>query len=323
MDDSRLKYFFRLYAKRPDGRLGSPYMTIGEPHQIGKRAVADGDNPYLTNNRSANTSVLYNGKISPADYGGDNHYGFSMIGKVMPNISVWGTEFSSPHEDMYGDELEAYDRSVDALVPESFKDKHEFEKYYCDGETNDYDYLTNRYYPVSERLDGLRRAGAIPDVPGLATLSKDNLDFDSDRAWDDLIGVADDYNKHLLNEDGTNGGSVFLVGAPEDKILDVGTAVEKGYDLQRDNPNEIVSAEIIPVKELPDYAKAAERYRGIRDKGASGKDAFYDTFQLEPGEIGSDENIKYIYKDMSNAYNAICDRNSILDGLTQGGRRWL
>ena len=319
MSDDKLKYFFRLYAKRPDGRLGSPYMTIGEPHEFGKRAVAE--EPYLTKHKSTNTSALYDGRVRPADYGGDDHYGFSMVGKIMPNISVWGTDIASPHEVMYDDELEAYNKSVDALVPESFKDRHELAKYYIDGETNDYEYLTNRYYPVSERLHGLKHAGVIPDTPGLATLPKGSLDFDSDQAWDSLIETTGDYNRYL-NEDDT-GSNVFLVGAPEDKIIDVGTAVEKGYDLQRDNPNEIVSAEIIPVKEIPGYGEAAEKYRGIRDKGASGMDAFYDTFKLEPGEIGSDENIKYIYKDMSNAYNAMCDRKSILDGLTQGGRRWL
>lgn len=319
MSDDKLKYFFRMYAKRPDGGLGSPFMTVGEPHEFGKRAVAE--EPYLTKHKTTNTSVLYDGRVRPADYGGDDHYGFSMIGKIIPNVSVWGTDIVSPHDVMYDDELEAYNKSVDALVPESFKGKHELAKYYIDGETNDYEYLTNRYYPVSERLHGLKHVGVIPDTPGLATLSKGSLDFDSDQAWDSLIEAAGDYNRYL-NEDDTD-SSVFLVGAPEDKIIDVGTAVEKGYDLQRDNPNEIVSAEIIPVKEIPGYGEAAEKYRGIRDKGASGMDAFYDTFKLEPGEIGSDENIKYIYKDMSNAYNAMCDRKSILDGLTQGGRRWL
>ena len=320
MSDDKLKYFFRSYIKHPDGRLGPPIVPIGEPHEIGKRAVAP-EEPYFTDIKGEDTSILYNGRVHPVKYGGDNHYGFSMLGKIMPNVSIWENGYPIPRDTLSGDELEAYNKDIDALVPESFKDRHELAKYYIDGETNDYEYLTNRYYPVSERLHGLKHAGVIPDTPGLVSLSKGSLDFDSDQAWDDLVEDTAGYN-NFREEDGEDGG-IFLVGAPEDKILDVGTTIEKGYDVQRDSPNEIVSTEIIPVKEIPNYSEAAEKYKGLRGKGASGMDAFYDTFKLEPGEIGSDENIKYIYKDMSNAYNAMCDRKSILDGLTQGGRRWL
>ena len=312
------KYLFRIYLANDKGNLYSPYMPSSDYHRIGESYKAqDTDEAIMP---SDTVSIFHNGKVSngPLD---SRHYGFSAIGRIKPGYSIYGNPYTRADEVLSDDELQKYRQSINKLVPEYFKNTTEFSRNYADGETNDYEYLTNPLYDTREVFDRLHRGNVITKAPTLASPGRDVVDFDSDTAWDDMIYTVRD--THNAFEDGRPLKSTAVLAAtPEDKLVSVDDAINNQYDVQRDYPEELVTSEIIPVKQI-DINKSSEDYANLRKKGASGKDAFFDTFRLDPTDVLSDEDKKYIYKDMSNAYNAICDRKSILDGLTQGGRRWL
>ena len=229
------KYLFRIYLTNDKGKLYSPYMTSDKYHKIGESyKTQDTDEDVMS---SDSVSIFHNGKVSKAPLD-SRHYGFSTIGRIKPGYSIYGNVIVGADEMLSDAELQKYRKSVNKLVPEYFKNTTEFSRSYADGETNDYEYLTNPLYNTSEVFDSLHKSNVIPKVPILASPDKDVIDFDSDTTWDDMVYIVRDiYNENHTAEDGLNLKSTAVLAAtPEDKLISVDDAVKNQYALQRDYP---------------------------------------------------------------------------------------
>lgn len=338
-DDDR--YFFRVYLNDGNGNLYSPYVgsdstrTPERRQFMGSEYVAPepDEDPELVNPRDT-VSVWHKGRVHPGvrDY---RHAGFSMIGRLHPDYSLYGDSMD-PFEyavDGYGG-IDGLGDDIRAAVPESARHTRELARYYADGEDNDWDYLHNRMYGNSELLNGLRQlAGDKDRDKGVTsgTLSGRAIGFDSDDSYDSMIdntrlvlntvGGYDEYDGDTPYKD-SEGHQLkvvpTIVAAPEKSLISVDDALEKKYDMDRDFPNEWLSMRMTP-KDAVDR-KAFDRYSELREKGASGRDAFGDSFDLDPDLSWSDEAVKDIRKDMSDEYGKWCDRQSICGGLKELGQ---
>ena len=335
------RYFFRVYLHDGNGNLYSPY--VGDEHtrtperrqHMGEEYVAPEpeEDPGQVNPRDR-VKVWHKGKIHPGvhDY---RHAGFSMVGRLHPEYSL------------YGDNLDPFEDAVDgyagidglgddlrAAVPESAKHTRELESAYADGEQNDWEYLTNPVYANTEVMYGLRKLLGDSNLGmgvSTGTLSGRAVGFDSDDSYDSMV----DNTKLVMNAVGADvfgGGDTpykdseghllkvvpTIVAAPEKSLISVDDALRKQYDMDRDFPNEWLSMRMTP-KDAVD-GKAFDRYSELRGKGASGRDAFGDSFNLDPDVTWSDEAVKDIRKDMSDEYGKWCDRQSICSGLKELGQ---
>ena len=58
----------------------------------------------------------------------------------------------------------------------------------------------------------------------------------------------------------------------------------------------------------------------LRDKGASGKEAFAESFKIEPGQVISDEQLKNIYKDICFFVDSKNKRKNIINAIKELGQ---
>ena len=315
------KYFFRVYNKDANGNFFSPYTFDKINVDTGKRIQ---DNTDITKYPIGKDSVwlsdntgVHEAKLEAP------HYGFSVIGKITPDKSIWGGYLQDLYESVNNKEDTVLRNRIKNLLPDSTKHTNILKNSYADDETNDYEYFTNDIYNTEELFNSLHKAGIVNGVPVIGTFGKDDIDFDSDEAYDNLMYAVNMYTADPFDKQDDVSKSLFLVAAPEDKILSAQDAIKNNLSIQRDMPEELIATEITPIKEYADVHNAIRGYNHAKKKGASAKDAFFDAFKLDPAMIGSDRDIKYIYKDMSNAYNDIQSKrrlhNNIVNGLLAGG----
>lgn len=323
------KYLFRVYKFNSNGDIVSPYLN---GHELGKqkgfgRTEADYGSSEDVGNEFGN--VWHNGLVIPKS---TLHSGFSAIGKIDPRYSIWSDEYTLDDTDFDSEEpLEAFMKELDEKVPDFTKESQMFKSLYRGDETNDYDFLMSHKYRPSNRVkyiaQVLGQKGA-DDIRGY-TLSPKYFDFDSDDVWDSLVEDIDIYDTFGMNplkpfsgirEDTDDDLRVILATTPEDKLISTNEAINKGYTLQRDFPSELVTHEITPLREFSEYPEAYKNYRNARRKGATGRDAFAESFKLDPTDIVSDENKKHIYKDIVKWYGDYNTRNNLLKGIRGFGQ---
>jgi hypothetical protein len=305
------KYLFRVYHFDDKGNMKSPFVERGNPKGFGITEKAEGTQDDIGN---VFGNLFHKGKLYQKAF---PHYGFSAIGKIDPRFSIWFGEDAGDFDD---EVLEAINKEISSRIPEEMKDKQDLKAYYKLGEKNDYDFLTNERYAPRDRVK--RLTGNVWGANSF-TLSPEYLDFDSDNAWDDLVEDIDIYDTHHIKNPlfgAEEGDKVVLVTAPEDKLISVDDVVKNGLTQQRDFPSEIVSSEVTPVRELNEYPDARSKYYALRNKGATGKEAFADSFKISPTDIVSDENMKSIYKDMCYFINGSRRKDNILKGIKELGQ---
>lgn len=282
------KYLFRLYHIDKQGNIFSPFLS-GHTSGFDNTEVASGTRDDVGNDFG---NLWHKGKLYKKN---SKHFGFSAFGKVDPRYSI----FSS--SDLTSDELvDAVQNEISKYVPEHARNTNLLKEYYRDNETNDYDFLTSHKYAPNKRTGYISKFNGDNGSADLFTISPELFDFDSDSVWDDFVYDIDMYDTfNLLHvNDTSNGDRVVLVTTPEDKIISVDELVNNGYTQQRDFPSELVTSEVIPLREFSEYPTAIKNYEKLRNKGASGTEAFGESFKIEPKDIVSDEQLKGIYKDM-------------------------
>ena len=306
------KYLFRVYHMGNNGEIFSPFLS-GDAKRFGKTEKAQGVRNDIGNEFG---SLWHKGKIYPKN---NRHFGFSAFGKVDPRYSV----FSDDDFDFDNDELlEAVHNSITKYVPEEAHGQKTLEKYYADGEKDDFEFLTNHTYSPRERTNYLSKFSGKNDTAQHFTISPEFFNFDSDSVWDDLVYDIDTYDTFHRMHPGMpdEGDRVVLVTTPESKIISVDDMINNGYTQQRDFPSEIVTSELTPIREFSEYPKAAANYDKLRDKGASGPEAFAESFKIEPKQIASDEQLKNIYKDLCYCADGNRKRTSIIKGIKELGQ---
>lgn len=282
------RYLFRLYHVDKQGNIFSPFLS-GHTGGFGNTEVASGTRDDVGNDFG---NLWHKGQLYKRN---PKHFGFSAFGKVDPRYSI----FSS--SDLVTDELlNAVQNEITRYVPERAKDTNVLKEYYRDNENNDYDFLTSHKYAPSKRTGYISKFNGGNDSADLFTISPEFFDFNSDTVWDDFVYDIDMYDTfNLLHvNDTSNGDKVMLVTTPEDKIVSVDELIKNGYTQQRDFPSELITSEVTPLREFSEYPTAIKNYEKLRSKGASGPEAFGESFKIEPKDIVSDEQLKGIYKDM-------------------------
>jgi len=304
------KHVFRLYAVdgdslySPYGYSEEPQTTLGMPHKA-KETLPDHD-------MTANGRLLHKGKIYPRS---NMHYGFSVIGRPDPRYSIYTVD--NPFADTSDTVLEAMDNEITSHVPESAKESHSLSHMYADGEKNDYEYLTNRLYSQRERLSGLSTY-LTGDEKGVTHMTIDPkwLNFDSDETWDNFVDTLYRYSDdNRAFDGGRDDVRMFLASVPESKLLSIDDVVNKGLTFQRDWPEELVTSEVTPIKDIGDMEAAYTKYTDSRRKGAKADDAFGEAFKIAPSSVISDALKKNIYKDMSSCYHAKRKQLNLLKGI--------
>lgn len=307
------KYLFRVYHFNDKGEMQSPFLS-SHTGRFGQAEVAEGRQ---RDNNNEFDSLWHKGREYKKNY---DHYGFSAIGKVDPRYSI----FSSDNGDLDDPEvLDAVHNEITKYVPESAKGQTRFKDQYAEDEKDDWQFLTNRAYSPLERTQYLSEMNGGKDGgASMFTISPELFNFDSDNVWDNFVDDIDMYDTfHRLHPNMPDEGDrVVLATAPENKIISVDDLVKNGYTQQRDFPSEIVTSEITPVRVLSEYPKAAANYFSARNKGATGPEAFSDSFKIEPKKIVSDEQLKNIYKDMCFFVGSRNRRSNILKGLKEFGQ---
>lgn len=177
------------------------------------------------------------------------------------------------------------------------------------------------------------RAAELADE-GVIGLIPDNFKSSLDRFMARINEYADyTDSKGYYDEDDPNSGwdektighrSPFIVTVPEDALLKSGDIYYNGKDTPaiRDNEHELITSRLTPVRELPNFKAAYDKYRQLREDGAKDTDAFYDTMELEPDEVLSDAEKKDIYRSMARQYNNRRRLGNITAALTTGDNRW-
>lgn len=303
------KYLFRVYHIGKNGEIFSPFLS-GDAKGLGKTEIAQGTRDDVGNEFG---SLFHKGKVYPKNM---KHFGFSAFGKVDPKYSVFSGE------DIDDDLLDAVQKSITKYVPQEAHGKRMLERFYADDEKDDFEFLTNHLYDPRERTNYLSKFNGSNDTAQHFTIEPEFFNFDSDQTWDDLVYDIDTYDTfHRLHPGMPDEGDrVVLVTTPESKIISVDNMVKNGYTQQRDFPSEIVTSELTPIREFSEYPKAADNYEKLRDKGASGPEAFAESFKIEPKQIASDEQLKDIYKDLCYCADGNRKRMSIIKGIKELGQ---
>lgn len=306
------KYLFRVYHFDENGDIVSPFVNDGTSEKgFGKKEEDYGVTDDLGNSFG---NLWHKGKTYKAS---GRHQGFSAIGKVDPKLSIYNTDY-----DMHDDAEDALSDMLDEQIPEKALHTNMFKKFYKFNEKNDFEFLINSTYPVVLRLNAIATLrGEDASNLSAVTLSPKFFDFDSDDVWDDLVEDIDMYDTFdqkkldFMPRDDSN-DKVVLVTTPTSKLITIDDVINRGLTTQRDFPSELVSNEVTPLRVLSEYPKARSRYFNLRDKGASGKEAFGDSFKFDPdNDIVSDNNMKKIYKDCVKWYGDYKHHNNILSGL--------
>lgn len=303
------KYLFRVYHFDKNGNIFSPFLS-GHTGSFGNTEVATDTRDDVGNEFG---SLWHKGKLYPKN---NKHFGFSAFGKVDPRYSIFSGEYLDDNL------LDAVQNEITKGVPESAKGQRQFAKYYADDEKDDYEFLTNKIYSPRERTSYLSQLQGQKGSASAYTISPELFDFDSDQVWDDLAYDIDMYDTfHRLHPGMPDEGDrVVLVTTPESKIISADDLVKNGYTQQRDFPSELVSSEVTPIREFSEYPQAVTKYDELRDKGASGPEAFAESFRIEPGQVASDEQLKDIYKDICFFVNGSNRSKNILKGIKELGQ---
>lgn len=303
------KYLFRVYHFDNNGNISSPFLS-GHNGKFGTTEVADNVKDDVGNEFG---NLWHKGKLYQKN---TRHFGFSAFGKVDPRYSIFSGE------DLDDELLDAVQNEITKSVPESAKGQQQFKNYYADGEKDDWEFLTNKIYTPKERTNYLSRLQGHKGAANAFTISPEFFDFDSDRVWDDFAYDIDMYDTfHRLHPGRSDEkDKVVLVTAPESKIISVDDIVKNGYTQQRDFPSEIVTSEVTPLRVFSEYPKAVANYDMLRDKGASGKEAFAESFKIEPGQVISDEQLKNIYKDICFFVDGKNKRKNIINAIKELGQ---
>lgn len=300
------KYLFRVYHFDKNGDMTSPFLSE-HTGNFGNTEVAAGTTEDVGNEFG---NLWHKGKFYPKS---KRHFGFSAIGKVDPRYSIFSGDYLGDD-----DILDAVQNEITKGVPETAKGQRQFARYYADDEKDDYEFLTNKLYSPRERTSYLSQLQGQKGAANAFTISPELFNFDSDEVWDNFASDIDVYDTfHMKHPDATNdnGDRVVLVTAPEDKVISADDIVKNGYTQQRDFPTELVTSEVTPVREFSEYPQAMSKYETLRSKGASGPEAFAESFRIEPGQVVSDKQLKDIYKDICFFANSSSRHKNILKGL--------
>lgn len=303
------KYLFRVYHFDKNGNIFSPFLSE-HTGKLGDTEIASETRDDVGNEFG---HLWHKGKLYQKN---PKHFGFSAFGKVDPRYSIFSGE------DLDGGLLDAVHKEITKGVPESTKGQKRFAEYYADDEKDDWEFLTNNIYSPGERTSYLSQLQGQKGSASAFTISPELFDFDSDQVWDDLAYDIDMYDTfHRWHpEMPDEGDRVVLVTTPESKIISADDLVKNGYTQQRDFPSEIVTSEVTPIREFNEYPKAVSKYDELRDKGASGPEAFAESFRIEPGQIVSDEQLKDIYKDICFFVDGRKKRKNIVDAIKEMGQ---
>ena len=287
------KYLFRVYHFDKNGNISSPFLS-GHTGKFGSAEIADSTRDSTRDDVGNEFGNLWHkGKLYQRN---PRHFGFSAFGKVDPRYSIFSGEDFEGNKKL----LRAIQKEITKGVPESAKGQHLLKDYYEDNEEDDWEFLTNDLYTPKERTGHLSKFRGQKGSADAFTISPEFFDFDSDQVWDDLAYDIDMYDTFNRLHPGAvdDGDRVVLATTPESKIISVDDLIKNGYTQQRDFPSELVTSEITPIRVFSEYPKAVANYDRLRDKGASGKEAFAESFKIEPSKIVSDEQLKNIYKDI-------------------------
>jgi len=305
------KYLFRVYHFNNKGNMHSPFVS-GSEKGFGITEKANGLKDDVGNEFG---SLWHRGKRYPKS---NKHFGFSAFGKVDPRYSIFTEEM------LDDDTYDAVQKEISSKVPESAHGQQTLKKYYADNEKDDFEFLSNQLYSPRERTSYLHKFNTGEDFSGANSfsISPEYFNFDSDYVWDDFVDDIDMYDTFRRLHPGMpdDGDRVVLATTPESSILSIDDVVKNGYTQQRDFPSELVTSEVTPIREFSEYPKAADNYFALRDKGASGPEAFGQSFKIAPTDIVSDANKKHIYKDLSTWYNKKNTQNNIINGIREFGQ---
>ena len=223
------------------------------------------------------------------------HIGFSAYGVKDKDHSLFN------RDERYGieldtDEIHAFDNEFKSYIDDAYKNKTKYKDYYNYDdfyETNDFDWLTDNNMLMREKLRIMSKLGDRTDA---VVLSPYYYNFDTDSNFDNLVRILNFQNNY-------GGNNVVLAAAPENSIIKWQDVLKNKYTAQRDTPHEIVTTKITPVKQFSnkEFNELIDFYKLIRKSGATGQEAFYDTFELNPYTLVSDANLKQIMMDMSNS----------------------
>ena len=146
----------------------------------------------------------------------------------------------------------------------------------------------------------------------------------------------------------SNGNSLVLAGVPEKAVYMPRELDKQGIAATMDFPEELLVKYLRPVKKwslndkspvdrgtYTEWSKLSDRINRLLNapKGwdlenhpdyweDEARKFIRDNFDIDPDDIVSDEIKKEIFMDLSSCYNGTKPSEHILEGLTQGGRRW-
>lgn len=295
MSSNNNRYMFKVYqVKDNDDKLYPLYIPsdLGI-HELGK--VSEDNFDYKESNDESKKQyydIWQGGKYYKNSA---PNIGFSVYGVKDKDHSLFNRN-DDFNIDLEPDEWEALGKEFKTYIDDSYKNTNKYKGRYAFNETNDYDYLTNDEYSVDERLRAMHSKGHAFDA---AVLSPYYYNFDTDSNFDELVDLLNFHN----NYDTGKKNNVVLAAAPEDSIVKWQDVLRNKYTAQRDTPHELVTTKITPVKQFSNkkFNELSDFYKLVRKAGATGQEAFYDTFNLDPYTIVSDANLKQIMMDMSNS----------------------
>ena len=295
MSSNDNRYMFKVYkVKDNDDKLYPLYIpTDLGVHEINKTSE---DNFDYKESDDIENKQYYNVWQGGKFYKNTApNIGFSTYGLKDKDHSLFNRN-DDFNIDLEPDELEALDKEFKTYIDDSYKNTTKYKGHYVNGETNDYDYFTNNNVSIKEKLRAMHNRGRSFDA---AVLSPYYYNFDADSNFDELIDLLNFHN----NYDTDKKNNVVLAAAPEDSIVKWQDVLRNKYTAQRDTPHEIVTTKITPVKQFSnkEFNELTDFYKLIRKAGATGQEAFYDTFELNPYNLVSDANLKQIMMDMSNS----------------------
>ena len=290
------KYFFKVYNIGDGDRMYPLYMDADDDyystgaHKLGNVYIDEKERPA---EKYDDFNVWKAGKMYHNNTG---HRGYSMWGLKDPRYSIFNTN-EEYNIDLSPEEWKAVESEFVANIDPAFKNKQDLKRYYAFDEDNDYDYLTNNIYSIDERMHGLNKKYANGYI-----LSPEHYNFNDDSNYDDLISIVNAFTK--VASEGKLKAKPILIAAPESKLINVNDVVNNKFTAQRDSPHEIVATQINPVRkyEQEEFGKLRDKYFELRKQNATGPEAFYETFRLDPIRL-SDANMKEVFMDLSKEYN--------------------
>lgn len=329
-----IKRLFRVYRKLPNGKLISRFAPNGDE----ANAIELGQTEYATRpkkNGRSNNLIFDAGSFYPAGYG---HYGLSAFSPVSADysravlrdneirghsypiskaaINALRKQMAAASPKAFNKHIKAYLNDVfdESAIPAALKNYFEHE----DDETVEEKLDTLADIKSPKRTKDFRKA-----TPRFFTLSPEFFNFDNPVLWRDL---AAHFTKYALDSNESHNG-LYVVSAPEDKLLKNKRIIKGHFDPETDFLDEILAEQVTPEIEIGDVLDKYTAFEDAVSRGATYDKAFYDVYLnslgLTPTDL-SDENLKDVYADMCDYHTAQCNLQrrhaNVIKGIKEIGQ---